>query len=141
MIDLKLVQGDLSITEFDSDDESNQTTYDLSLLDEEDSISRLVRRALETPFAYIGQYIIDARGISNLDGDFGNAIYRELSENININFISRARNHVSSALSFISSEIELLDLRIEIPDMYTVQITATYSIRGQVLTTSTAIPI
>ena len=129
MIDIRLVNQDFSIKEFDGD--SDGLYYDIEIEDEVTAIRHLVRRAVETPLGYIGRYIIDTNGISNLDGLFGNAIYSRLSEGLTVNLVSRIRQDIEEAISFVSSEIRLDLIRVNVVSFDTVEVKVEYAIPGQ----------
>jgi hypothetical protein len=130
MIDIKLVNQDFSIREFDGADDSI-TYYDIEVEDEVTAIRHLVRRAVETPLGYIGRYVIDTNGISNLDGGFGDAIYSRLSEGLTVNLVSQIKQDIESAISFVSSEINLESVRVNVVSFDTIDVKVEYSLLGQ----------
>lgn len=99
-MDLILDYGDLSIEKTEKDFKNN-SYYDLVIEDEEKSIPKLIRRTLETPLSYIGVAIKENSNILLLDGDYGNPLYRKLSEPFITSFIVEAQSDIESALNKI----------------------------------------
>ena len=126
MIDLLMQDGDLVLEKDDIDDDG--VIYDLALMDRTTSLTRLLRRAIETPITYIGRHVIDSEGIRKLDLSYGNGVYLELSEPFNISWIQRAETHIKKALSFLPSSITILSLNISPTGLFSARIDIKYQI-------------
>lgn len=96
MEDIKLSNEDFLLGEVE------KGVFDL-VLESEDYLTSLIKKALITPLNYIGRYVIDKGDLDIIDYNFGNAIYQELSEGLTINFISRIKQHVTKAIEELNS--------------------------------------
>jgi hypothetical protein len=74
-MDLQLDYGDFSVKKAEESYEGI-SYYDLAIENEEQSITKLIRRTLETPLGYIKQAIVTQAGVNLLDEDYGN-LYME----------------------------------------------------------------
>lgn len=95
-VDLRLVNGDLVIDSHDSDELT--TTKDLLI---EDSTINMLRRSVITPPEWLGRWMIDADGPAKQDKEFGDGIYRQLSDPLNSDWVSRAYNNIKYAIELI----------------------------------------
>lgn len=100
---------------------SNLNEYDISVLDREDTYS-LILRAVETPFEYIGRYILDADGVNPLDYSFGNAVYDELAEGLTVTLLARIKSHIHRAISQVTTDISIQEVKVALVDINTVDI-------------------
>ena len=99
--------------------------YELVL--DRNTLTQRLRRALETPFGYISMYVLTEGGVSMVDDLYGNNIYKELSEGLTLNFISRVRNHTISAIERAGLAQNVDSVQVNVLDSHTVQIHVTYT--------------
>ena len=99
-MDLLLDFGDLSIEKVETGLDDN-SFYDLVLESEETFIAKLIRRTLETPLGYIKLAIQNRNSIDYLDKDYGNLLYKKLSEPLTMSFILEAQTDIELALNSI----------------------------------------
>jgi hypothetical protein len=99
-MDLALHDGDLFI-----DNEGNFLTKD-----GESAIHASVYRAVVTPITYIGRWVLDGGELIYIDGDYGDAIYLDLSEPFDSAWLPMAKGHLQTAMSFVSPVATLNDL-------------------------------
>ncbi len=126
-MDLQLNNEDLDIIKSD-EAEDGSSFYDL-LIDPDPSNS-LIRRCVETPYAYIGRYLLEEEGLGTIDLDFGNPIYSRLSEPLTVSWISEASRDIDQALTHVDNKtaVEDVTLTISLPDKVNIDIQ--YSIDG-----------
>lgn len=137
-MDIKIEVDDFSICEYEGEDDYEG--YDLCFIDRERSLERLVRRALETPFSYIGRQVIDSNGSYNHDYTFGNPIYSRLSEAITLNLLSSIKGDSEVALNHIKQpDLSILSVEVLNSDFYTVNVRVDYVINGTNQTTQATI--
>lgn len=99
-MDLALHEGDLYI-----DPEGNFLTKD-----GEAAIHAAVYRAVVTPITYIGRWVLNDGQLTYIDGDYGDAIYLDLSEPLDSSWLPMAKRHLQAAMSFVSPVATLNDL-------------------------------
>lgn len=99
--------------------------YDLVL--DRNTLTERLKRALQTPFGYISMYVTAEGGISIVDDLYGNNIYKELSEGLTLNFISRVRNHTINAIERAGLTQNVDSVQVNVLDSHTVQIYVTYT--------------
>jgi len=135
-MDIQIDVDDFSICQHQGEEE-----YDLCFIDKERSLERLVRRALETPFSYIGRHVIDGTGSYNHNYDFGNPIYSKLSEAVTLNLISSINKDSEIAVGKIGNEISILSIDTAYYNFNEVNVRVEYSINGTVQTTNSNISL
>lgn len=89
-------------------------------------IDLLVRRALMTPYERIGILHIENNSIKIHDKEYGNKVYRELSENMTISLIGRLRTYTIEALEKAGLYYLIGNIDVSFVDFYTVNITVQY---------------
>lgn len=72
-----------------------------------------VYRAAVTPFGYIGRWVLDDTGLVYLDGEYGDAIYTELSEPVVHGWSQRAQAHLQRAMQFANKDVKVLDVSVQ----------------------------
>lgn len=136
-MDIKIEVDDFSICKYEGEDDEG---YDLCFIDRDRSLERLVRRALETPFSYIGRQVIDSNGSYSHDYTFGNPIYSRLSEAITLNLLSSIRQDSEVALTHIKQpDLSILNIEVINSNFYTVDVRVDYIINGTNQTTQATI--
>lgn len=85
----------------------------LSLHTERQASKDSVLRAAITPFGYIGRWVLDDDGLIYLDGEYGDAIYTELSEPVIHGWSQRAQAHLQRAMQFADRDVKVLDVSVE----------------------------
>ncbi len=103
MEDILLENGDLVILK-------SQDNYEFEV--DKDVVGSLIKRALQTPIGHIRISVIDNKELRLIDADFGDEIYKELSEGITINFISRVRQHILNAIKKIDIDLDVRDVSV-----------------------------
>lgn len=98
----------------------------------------LLKRVLQTPLSSLGRYVIDSQGVKEIDREFGNGVYKELSEGLTINLIARIKRHIVEAVSYVKKDIQIRDIDVYQIDINTVQIDITLEAYSKV---SIIIPI
>ena len=88
-MDLQLDYGDFSVKKAEESYEGI-SYYDLAIENEEQSITKLIRRTLETPLGYIKQAIVTQAGVNLLDEDYGKSLYGKLGDLLTLSFIVQA---------------------------------------------------
>ena len=122
MVDIALTEdGDLQLGLYDT----NST--DFVLAEKGDELSALLKRALQTPLGYIGQFQIDLEAVRKYNFQYGNNIYKELSENLSGQLLTRVRSHIVNAVRVAELEAQIQDVRIQIQDMRTLNIYVVFS--------------
>lgn len=95
------------------DDWILQRDGSLSLHTDRQASRDSVFRAAVTPFGYIGRWVLEDSGLTYLDGDYGDAIYTELSEPVIHGWTQRAQAHLQRALQFAHRDVKVLDVQVE----------------------------
>ena len=98
-MDLTLNYGDLVIEKVEESFDGI-SYYDIALETTDQAIAKLVKRTLKTPLSYIKTFIVE-KSIEYLDVDYGNPLYRKLSENLTISFIEEVQSDIELTLSKI----------------------------------------
>jgi hypothetical protein len=65
-------------------------------------VEKVVKRTLETPLAYI-RTVASQTSIDYLDADYGNPLYRKLSEPFYMSFLLEAKNDIENSLLKITN--------------------------------------
>lgn len=129
-MDLQLDYEDLSIKKVEESYEG-VSYYDLVIENEEQSITKLIRRTLETPLGYIKQATVTPTGVDLLDGDYGNPLYGKLGDLLTPSFIMQAESVTLSALSKLKDIPSLVINSVNIINVglnsLTIEVTFTYN--------------
>ena len=99
----------------------NTDEYDLYVSDDQE-LYKLILRAVETPFEYIGRYVMHKEGLVGIDYEFGDAVYEELSEGLTVTLVSRIKNHIRDAINKVTSDIDIDEIILSIPNFDTVEV-------------------
>lgn len=130
MSDLKLTnEGDLEVVKIsDSGVENNTTTisalYDLNTT--ENYIKDLIIKAIKTPKGYLTIPIRKKEDILFYDINYGSEIYKELSEGLTLNFLSRVKTHILEALKVANLLININQVQVAALNTSTIQLNITY---------------
>ena len=121
-------QGDLEVIQSSSavntPSRTEDAIYDLST--SEDFITDLIIKAVKTPRGNITISVPEADSITLLDINFGSNIYRELSEGITLNFLSRVKSHIIDTLRAANLLVNVIDMTVGMVDSYTIQLNIIY---------------
>lgn len=129
-MDLQLDYGDFSINKVEESYEGINF-YDLVIENEEQSITKLIRRTLETPLSYIKQAIVTQTGVDLLDSGYGNPLYGKLGDLLTPSFIVQAESGILNALfklkdisSLTINSVNIINVRL---NSLTIEVTFTYN--------------
>ena len=129
-MDLQLDYGDFSVKKTEESYEGI-SYYDLVIENEEQSITKLIRRTLETPLGYIKQAIVTQAGVNLLDEDYGNLLYGKLGDLLTPSFIVQAESGILNALSKLKDTPSLIINSVNIINVglnsLTIEVTFTYN--------------
>ena len=129
-MDLQLDYGDFSVKKAEESYEGI-SYYDLAIENEEQSITKLIRRTLETPLGYIKQAIVTQAGVNLLDEDYGNPLYGKLGDLLTPSFIVQAESEILNALSKLKDIPSLIINSVNIINVglnsLTIEVTFTYN--------------
>lgn len=98
--------------------------YDLNTTD--NYISDLIIKAVQTPRGNITIVVPNLDTADIVDSSYGSSIYRELSEGITLNFLSRVKSHIIDTLQTANLLVRVLDIQVGMVDPYTIQLNITY---------------
>lgn len=121
MQDINLRSGDFSALYQGKDNDGN-SIYDLEI--RTDAESTLVRRSLETPYAYLKLWTDNPYSL--IDNTFGNRIYELLSDPFSNAFMSGFSSYINQALSHVTDYIDIIDLTIEAINLNSIEVRLTY---------------
>lgn len=120
--------GDFEVVETSSKaiDEGRvvEALYDLNTT--EDYISDLIIKAVKTPRGNITITVPNIDNINLVDETYGSSIYRELSEGITLNFLSRVKSHIINTLETANLLVRVVDITVGMVDSYTIQLNIIY---------------
>ena len=129
-MDLQLDYGDFSVKKAEESYEGI-SYYDLAIENEEQSITKLIRRTLETTLGYIKQAIVTQAGVNLLDEDYGNPLYGKLGDLLTPSFIVQAESGILNALSKLKDIPSLIINSVNIINVglnsLTIEVTFTYN--------------
>lgn len=129
-MDLQLDYGDFSVKKAEESYEGI-SYYDLVIENEEQSITKLIKRTLETPLGYIKQAIVTQAGVNLLDEDYGNPLYGKLGDLLTPSFIVQAESGILNALSKLKDIPSLIINSVNIINVglnsLTIEVTFTYN--------------
>lgn len=141
-MDLLLDYGDISVDKIEYDNQ-DINYYDLALETEDQFIAKLVRRTLETPLGYIKQVILFKNSIEYLDSNYGNPLYRKLSEPLTTSFVLEAQADIENTLNSIRDVPGLTFNRVIINNysLDSLGIEVNYSYNNQITTSQFNLPL
>lgn len=123
MADLKLsTKGDLQLIQLNS---QNKIVKDV--VEDPDVLQLLLKRALTTPKGYLTITEINNNLLKFKDNSYGNDIYKELSEGLTLNFLSRVKIHIQNALSEANLDSNIDNIQLNVLEAHTIQILITYT--------------
>lgn len=129
-MDLQLDYGDFSIQKVEESYEGI-TYYDLIIENEEQSITKLIRRTLETPLGYFKKATANQVGIEMLDADYGNPLYGKLGDLLTPSFIIQAESGILNALLKLKNIPNLVINNVSVINVglnsLTIEVTFTYN--------------
>lgn len=115
MIDIQLSSsGDLVINK------TKEGGYEFEI--DRNPALNLLKRVVQTPKGYISRCVLDKEGLRLIDKELGSELYKELSEGLTINFISRIRNHILKSIKEIDMKVNIVDIRVSVTGLQTVGI-------------------
>lgn len=131
-IDLLMYKGDLGITQ----DKSGK--YDLVI---EEAGQSLLKRTVVTPPSWVRTWVIEHNKVNLMDDEYGDRIYLQLSDPLDIHWVSIAKNHLQNSIDFVLNEerLSVLSLSVSIsssdglnPDTADIQISYSYDGKDKV---------
>lgn len=123
MADIKISSnGDFQLIKL-----SKEGTITQDLVEERELLPLLLKRALTTPKNYLTITELKNGELVFKDREYGNNIYRELSEVLTVNFLSRVKQHTVEALEQAGLNQDIRDIQLNVLESHTVQILITYS--------------
>lgn len=121
-------QGDFDVVQVASRvTDSGRTVkalYDLNTT--RDFLTDLIIKAVKTPRGNITASVPDPEGVTLVDNNYGSNIYRELSEGITLNFLSRVKSHIIDTLRTANLLVNIIDITVGMVDSYTIQLNIIY---------------
>jgi hypothetical protein len=130
MSDLKLTQtGDLEIIQrSEAKNDKNQIVkevYDLNIT--KDYTKDLILKAIKTPQGRITLPILGLEDITLFDKEYGSRIYKELSEGITLNFLSRVKSYVVQSLANANLISNVREVDVSVLNSNTIQLNISYT--------------
>lgn len=131
MTDIKLdLNGDLEIKNIATSNinligETIEATYDLNTTDI--FIKDLILKAVKTPKGNITLGIAQPEDIIFFDINYGSEIYKELSEGLTLNFLSRIKNHIINALNIAGLSLNINQIDVGALNTNTIQLNISYT--------------
>lgn len=120
--------GDFEVIEISSKaiDEGREVKalYDLNATD--DFVGDLIIKAIKTPKGNITISLPNIDSVTLVDFNYGSNIYRELSEGITLNFLSRVKSHIINTLQAANLLVRVIDISVGMLDPYTIQLHIVY---------------
>lgn len=87
----------------------------------------LILKAIKTPKSYITLFVLDQQDILIKDKEYGSEIYKELSEGITLNFLSRVKSHITNSLITANLNNNIKDIQIGLTSSNSIQLTINYT--------------
>lgn len=87
----------------------------------------LILKAIKTPKGKITMFILNEAGIFIKDNNYGTDIYKELSEGITLNFLSRVKAHITQSLINAKLRNNIADIIIGVRNSTTLEIKIIYN--------------
>lgn len=121
-------EGDLQVVQTSSKaSDSGRAVIALYDLDtSQDYLTDLITKAVKTPRGNITVVVPELDGITLVDNTFGSNIYRELSEGITLNFLSRVKSHIIDTLTTANLLVNIIDITVGMVDPHTIQLNIIY---------------
>lgn len=129
MSDLKLTnEGDLEVVNLANEAYNGNNVisslYDLNISD--NYIKDLILKAIKTPKGYLTLPIQVEEDILFYDLNYGSEIYKELSEGLTLNFLSRVKSHILESLKAANLMLNIDQVQVGAINNNTVQLNITY---------------
>lgn len=87
----------------------------------------LIIKAIKTPKGNISLPITTIDSISFKDQSYGSELYKELSEGITLNFLSRVKSHVIASLTNAGIISNIKDVNLAVVNTNTIQLNISYT--------------
>jgi len=131
MSDLKLnIEGDLEVVKR-SNSEIENNNYVINAVYDLNSTTNytkdLIIKAIKTPKGRITLHLLKEDDIVLYDIEYGSDIYRELSEGLTLNFLSRVKSHVIQALTNAKLNNTVAQVKIGAINSNTIQLNVMYT--------------
>lgn len=130
MTDLIINQeGDINIVQLTQEvsDEGRTIRPSFDVESTNDTIATSIKRAIQTPLGHLEVAALTKDNIMFVDANYGSLIYRELSEGITLNLLSRIKRHITDSLKTAGHLVNIADLQLSVVDTYTIQLYITYT--------------
>ncbi len=129
MSDLILnTEGDLKMIQKSNYTNNINTTNNIFDLQTTNNYTRdLLFKALKTPKGKITLFILDNENIIFKDKEYGSEIYKELSEGITLNFLSRVKTHIIQTLINAKLNNNIKDVLLGVASSNTIELKITYT--------------
>lgn len=122
-------QGDLQIYKKSEDAQNDGVTqaaeYELAITN--DYIGDLIKRTLMTPIGHITIIEYQDSKLVLKDNNYGSFLYRELSEGLTLNFLSRVKSHILRSLTTAGLQTNLQNVQVGLATPSSIQIQIIYS--------------
>lgn len=87
----------------------------------------LIVKAIKTPKGKISLFILEEFNILIKDKEYGSEIYRELSEGITLNFLSRVKAHITQSLINANLNNNIGEVRVGVRNSSTIELNISYT--------------
>lgn len=87
----------------------------------------LIIKAIKTPKGKLTIFVLNNDNIIIKDKEYGSDIYKELSEGITLNFLTRVKSHVTQSLINANLNNNIKDIQIGVTSSNTVQLIINYT--------------
>jgi hypothetical protein len=134
MSDLVLTnEGDLSIIKRSNNAFSEEVLIEgIFDLEKTNSYTKdLVMKAIKTPKGTISLFVLQELNILIKDANYGSEVYRELSEGITLNFLSRVKAHITQSLINANLNNNVADILVGVQNYNTIQLIISYTDSNQ----------
>lgn len=134
MSDLVLTnEGDLSIIKRSNNVFSEGVlTEGIFDLEKTNSYTKdLVMKAIKTPKGTISLFVLQELNILIKDANYGSEVYKELSEGITLNFLSRVKAHITQSLINANLNNNVADILVGVQNYNTIQLIISYTDSNQ----------
>jgi hypothetical protein len=134
MSDLVLTnEGDLSIIKRSNNIFSEEVlTEGIFDLEKTNSYTKdLVMKAIKTPKGTLSLFVLQELNILIKDANYGSEVYRELSEGITLNFLSRVKAHITQSLINANLNNNIADILVGVQNYNTIQLIISYTDSNQ----------
>lgn len=120
--DISVIQATQSVS-----DEGRQVRATFDVETTNDTLATAIKRAIQTPLGHLEVAALTRDNIMFVDTNYGSLIYRELSEGITLNLLSRIKRHITNSLQVAGHLVNIADVQLSVVDTYTIQLYITYT--------------